>query len=959
MGETLKIDLHCHSSFSDGVWDPETIARKAAEAGVRYAALTDHCTLDGLDRFEAACDRHGVGCINGVELPVLHGKKEIHLLCYGFDRTNSSFLRVVTAVREAVSPNSPTYSMFEIKRIPELIRAVHQAGGIVLLAHPLLSEPHFAKLETLVTELAQAGLDGIEVYHPTADSEPQALLRELAAQKGFVISAGTDHHGFTGSEGPALGVAMPANEWITFRDLLLTHKKQAHHEMGSRSLAGTPSATVRNGSGRMAMLIWMALPALSAVFLFTLALFGYFLPGYEKSLMDRKREMIRELTSTVWSILDEAEKNVQAGRLSPAEARSQVVERVRVLRYGREGKDYFWLQDLTPRMLMHPYRSDLEGQNLSGFKDTRGIHIFTVFADKVRQDREGYVDYVWQWKDDPSRLEVKESYIRLFEPWGWVIGTGLYVHDVVNEIHALKRRLLYAMGGVIAVLIFLLLVMLRGGWRSDRLRVTAERRLQESHERYLSLVRAAAEGVLFVRNRRCVYANPVFLEFAGCEADELPLLDWQELFPGITEEGPFFKDTGAEVYREALLRRRDGTDLNCRVARKVLSENGSGGFVALVRRPEETGVRPPAMSDGLLKRLLNLPSTAAEDIAREISAAETTEQVVDLCQRVPGLVSSMLESGASPAAIAGMISSITDSATCRFIEMAQADLGPAPVGFAFVALGSQGRQEQTLFTDQDNAIVYEGQGEGVDGRVESYFSDLAARVCEGLTRSGYRDCKGLVMANNPKWRQPVDVWKGYFTNWISKAEEHEMMEFGTFFDLRCVKGDEGLIQVLRTHVQKEISQAPLFFTQAARTALLFKSPLRLFGNIVPSGGSKDKAGHLDLKAVMMPIVSFARLYSLYRSIPSTSTQERLSALSDLGALLPSQHHDLVTAFETLMRFRLRHQVMTIQKGGEADNLIDPSGLGHIDEAVLKECFKEIDRIQERISRDFLGGETRL
>jgi CBS domain-containing protein len=151
----------------------------------------------------------------------------------------------------------------------------------------------------------------------------------------------------------------------------------------------------------------------------------------------------------------------------------------------------------------------------------------------------------------------------------------------------------------------------------------------------------------------------------------------------------------------------------------------------------------------------------------------------------------------------------------------------------------------------------------------------------------------------------------------------------------------------------------VFYTQAARTAILFKSPLRLFGNLVSAGGGRDKAGHLDLKAVMMPIVSFARLYSLHRNIPCTSTQERLSALSDLGVLLPSQHHDIVTAFETLLRLRLRHQAVTIQNGGEPDNLVDPSWLGHIDEAVLKECFREIDRIQERISRDFLGGETRL
>ena len=959
MQEFIKVDFHSHSAFSDGGWDPEQIALTCAEQGVRYAALTDHSTLEGLDRFEAACARHGVGFLNGLELTSFYDVKEIHLLCYGFDRTHSALIRMVKAVRESLVLKSAPFALFERKNLPELIKTVHQAGGLVLLAHPLATEQDFSRLEILMAELAHAGLDGIEVDHPTASAAQRAQLREYAARMNFVVSGGSDHHGRADEDVSPPGVDLPVRDWMAFRDRLVTQRKQALQEDESAHPPAGLESPVEKKSGRMRLLVSMALPAISVVVLFTLALFGYFLPGYEKALMERKRETIRELTRTVWSLLDEADNNVQAGRVSPEEARSQVIDRVRALRYGREGKDYFWLQDLTPRMLMHPYRRDLEGQNLSDFKDPRGVHIFTVFADKVRQDREGYVDYVWQWKDDPARLEAKESYIRLFEPWGWVIGTGLYIQDVVAEIHLLKLRLFYVMGGVIAVLILLLLIMLRGGMRADRLRATAEMRLQESNERYLSLVRASAEGVLFVRNLRCVYANPVFLELAGCEAAELPLLDWRDLFPGVLEHDPFFRDTGADLYWEALLRRRDGSAIKCRIARKVMSENGLGGFVALVRRPEERGTRTTAMAEGLLKRLLNLPSTAAEDIAREIASAETRENVVGLCRRVPELVGAMLESGASPASIAGMISSITDSATSRFIEMAQADLGSAPVGYAFVALGSQGRKEQTLFTDQDNAIVYEPPENGSEERAERYFAALAASVCESMTRSGYRNCKGLVMASNPKWCQPLDVWKGYFTTWIAKAEAQDMMEFGAFFDLRCVKGEGGLVQTLHTHIQAELSRSPLFYTHAARSALLFKSPLRLFGNIVTTGSTKDRSGCLDLKAVMMPIVSFARLYALHRNILFTSTPERLSALSDLGVLLPSQHHDLLTAFETVLRLRLRHQAMTIQKGGEPDNLIDPAWLGHIDEAVLKECFKEIDRIQERINRDFLGGQTSL
>jgi len=110
---------------------------------------------------------------------------------------------------------------------------------------------------------------------------------------------------------------------------------------------------------------------------------------------------------------------------------------------------------------------------------------------------------------------------------------------------------------------------------------------------------------------------------------------------------------------------------------------------------------------------------------------------------------------------------------------------------------------------------------------------------------------------------------------------------------------------------------------------------------------------------MMPIVCFARLYALKRNLTCSETSERLSVLCDQGMLLPSRYHDIMTAFETLMRLRLRHQSEAIQNGNSPDNFINPSRLGHIDEAVLKECFREIDSIQESISKEFLGGEVQI
>jgi len=651
-------------------------------------------------------------------------------------------------------------------------------------------------------------------------------------------------------------------------------------------------------------------------------------------------------------MLADAESRVRAGRISPEEARRQAVESVRSLRYGREEKDYFWLQDLSPRMIMHPYRAELDGTDLSGFTDPRGVAIFSEFAKVARDRGEGYVDYVWQWKDDPSRLEAKESYLRLFEPWGWVIGTGLYINDVRAEIAALTRRLVYAMAATALVLLALLAVMVRGGVDLERRRREAERRLRETSERYRSLVNAAAEGVLFARGGVCSYANPVMLEFIGCDEWELRLLALEEIFPtldhGRAEEG--------DRYASFPLHRRDGTTMPCIVKVRELVSRAEDGLVVIARRAGDAP--PPPRASGVLQRLLGLPATLADDLARDIARAEDERAVIALCRRSPELVRAMLAAAADPSAIVRAVTAVTDAATVRFIEFARRELGEPPVPFAFIALGSQGRWEQTLFTDQDNALIYDDAGAG-DPRVETYFLTIAAAVCENLVRSGYRPCRGRIMANNPRWCQPLGVWKGYFSRWADRAEEQEMLDISTFLDLRRVTGGLDCVAALRAHLDERLEGRPPLFAHLASQALSFKPPLRLFGNLILSSSDPEQAGMLDLKVAMMPVVNYARLFALRHGVAATATADRIVALQERGFLPASRAQDLLAVFGALLRLRLANQSATVERGGEPDNLIDPSVFGRMDEAVLRESFAEIDHFQEQIKQAFLGGAERI
>jgi CBS domain-containing protein len=303
-----------------------------------------------------------------------------------------------------------------------------------------------------------------------------------------------------------------------------------------------------------------------------------------------------------------------------------------------------------------------------------------------------------------------------------------------------------------------------------------------------------------------------------------------------------------------------------------------------------------------------------------------------------------------------MLSNIADAASAKFISLAIKELGNPPCQFAFLALGSHGRQEQTLFTDQDNCIIYEDTPHNAE-QIANYFSSLSASVCSNLVLAGYRECKGKIMANNPEWCKPLQTWKKYFSEWIKKGDGHELMEFSVFFDFRTVYGDALLASNLREHVFGELSRSVVFYPQVAKNALAFKTPMRLFGTIIGKTGEAVRSGQLDLKTAAMPIVSFARLYSLKSNLSETNTLSRLDTLSRKGIILPSQQQNIATAWESLLRLRLRHQSNSLDRGVSPDNIVDPSWLGHIEEALLNECFKEIDLIQNQIRRDFLGGEN--
>ncbi|WP_147819745.1 EAL domain-containing protein [Salidesulfovibrio onnuriiensis] len=230
------------------------------------------------------------------------------------------------------------------------------------------------------------------------------------------------------------------------------------------------------------------LPTVLTLALFAGTVFFYFLPAVGDYFLDHKKDTIRQMTQSVIGKLESFEQQVLSGKLDRAQARDMALAQIRAMRYGPEGKDYFWVNDDRGVMLMHPYRSDLEGRELGGYRDREGLAPFQEFI-RTAHEGGGFVSYYWQWKDQPEREVPKLSYVQEFQPWGWVVGTGIYLDDVQRELAAFRNRI------AVVLLVILTIIAVLSGSVIHQVRKSERDRqkVQRQRERLLGALKAGEE----------------------------------------------------------------------------------------------------------------------------------------------------------------------------------------------------------------------------------------------------------------------------------------------------------------------------------------------------------------------------------------------------------------------------------------------------------------------------------
>ena len=958
--------------------------------------------------------------------------------------------------------------------------------------------------------------------------------------------------------------------------------------------------------------IRIILPTLLVFSLFTISIFVIILPAFENNMLERKREMINELTNSAWSILEEFHQKEQIGELSSEVAKQYAITSIQYLRYGDERKDYFWITDMHPNMVMHPYRSELNNTDLSNYLDSEGKKLFVEFVKTVEANGEGYVDYLWQWKDDSTRIVPKLSFVKGFEPWGWIIGTGIYIEDVKEEIGVLTRNLIYISLTILVVLALILFYVSQQSLRIVKKRQLAEKNLRESEAKYRALVEASTEGLVMMLDSKYVYANQGLLNMLGYideTADELNIEDilcenslaknkdicyfkslqqdglrqsqvetqlqkqdgrlidvvldtseitlgeksgytiiikdiskhkkirdelghsiqkYQALIDsveiglfrttfgrdtklieanksvldilGFSEKDELFKtnifdffhnktdqksfiknlvDNGEVKNRVLQIRKKNGSlatismsavtvqdesgkpiycdgiieditdkiklseeredlivemqtslrflnepvnnfikksvvcDMNWPIS-KVAKQMTKQEFSAALLTTENNEYIGIVTDSDLRKRvvaeklevsepifkimttpIISIPSNAfvfqallylhekgkrhlavknsegdiigivsSEELykvhlhsstylVREIENAETVENIITSRNKLPRLITTLVDSGAKTKNITQIITYIFDTIVHKLITFTIEELGPPPVKFAFIALGSAGRGEQTLISDQDNAIIFEDVPESEKENAIKYFQQLGNKVCDWLNDCGYVYCSGEAMASNPKWTQPFTKWKEYFHSWIVNSDPQDLLELSIFFDFRCVYGEAVLATNLRNYLFKAAEGQAGFFQHLAKNSLYHKPPVGLLGKIVvESKGEHPKT--FDIKTATMPVTDFARIYAIQNKIRNTNSLERLNDLREKGIINKNTYEELVQVYSHLMHLRFKHHASQITNNSEADNFIDPNEFTRIEQQTLKNAFTQISSIQKKLSYDFSG-----
>ncbi len=339
-------------------------------------------------------------------------------------------------------------------------------------------------------------------------------------------------------------------------------------------------------------------------------------------------------------------------------------------------------------------------------------------------------------------------------------------------------------------------------------------------------------------------------------------------------------------------------------------------------------------------------------LVRAINRGLNIEQLRLASEGIPALVVRLIEGDVRAVEVGKIITTLADSTTRRLLVLAQQKFGKPPCDYAWLAFGSQARQEQVLGSDQDNGLLLP---DGVSADDVAYFKDFASFVNDGLDACGMPYCPGDIMAKNEKWRLPLTAWKACFSRWIEQPSPKAVMHSSIFFDMRHIAGNAALTKALRNYVLARARSHTFFLAMMCENALLHSPPLGFFKTFVlESDGDHNNTLELKKRGTI-PIVDVARNYSLSAGLKPLNTIERLHAIEKAGEMSTEMACSLIDAYEFIAGIRLEAQAKQYRAGVKVDNYLDPEELSALVRHQLKDAFHVVREAQSAMKVKVGGG----
>ncbi|MAO67444.1 MULTISPECIES: DUF294 nucleotidyltransferase-like domain-containing protein [Idiomarina] len=329
-----------------------------------------------------------------------------------------------------------------------------------------------------------------------------------------------------------------------------------------------------------------------------------------------------------------------------------------------------------------------------------------------------------------------------------------------------------------------------------------------------------------------------------------------------------------------------------------------------------------------------------------IRKAGSKEQLVEEARKLPDYLQTFASRVKQTSILGRLMASVTDGMTRQLIHLYEQENGAAPAAYSWLAFGSQGREDQTLSSDQDNGLLLSN---GLTDKQKDWFAGLGEYVCEGLNECGIPSCPGNIMASNPDCRGTIDEWKKRFTSWIESPTPKALMYCQIFFDSRPVVGPGKFYQEYRKQIA-DLARNEMFLGNLAILVNKISVPLGLFNRLRTE--DTDDGDTIDIKRYGIALINdIARIYSLQAGLTSPSTPARLAALKGSNLLNRRDNQSLLEAWEFLTQLRLNHQ-LKVWGTDKPKNAIDPDELSTLSRRQLKTAFKIIKEAQQGVGLKF-------